>query len=127
MAGAPFAETRHRTAPALAFWVSAVVSCVAGISTARAHPATGIVVDSKGHVTYVDFVASRIYRTDDDGKPQVIARGDPEATFTHPHHLVLDSAGNVYTASDHGGSVWRIDPKGALSAVHRPSTEACRS
>lgn len=96
----------------------------AGGPRAAAHPGCGIVVDSAGRVYFIDFTGDRILRADENGRITTFADGRSGVRFSVPHHLKIDGAGNIYTASDRGGVVVRFDPRGAATQIY-PPTEWC--
>lgn len=94
------------------------------IPRADAHPASGIVVDAAGRVYFVDFTGDRILRADENGRITTFADGRTGARFSVPHHLKIDGAGNIHTASDRGGVVVRFDPHGVATQIY-PPTDWC--
>ena len=99
-----------------------------GAAVTSAHPGTGIVVDKQGNVFFVDGVRNRILKVDREGKLSVLAAapkdapwvGDP-AHLQNPHRLSIDAKGNLYTASDAGGKVWKIAPDGQMTQIYPPT------
>jgi sugar lactone lactonase YvrE len=90
----------------------AVAYVRAAATAAQAHPGSGIVVGRDGRVFFVLFGPNRIMVREPDGRVRVFAEDD---RWLRLHHLVLDSAGNLYTTSDHDGRVWRIAPDGRVT------------
>jgi sugar lactone lactonase YvrE len=84
----------------------------------RAHPASGIVVDRKGNVFFCDFTRNRILKVAPDGTVRVHVEDKDGRELSVPHHLTIDGQGNLYTASDRGGRVWRIAANGKLTRIH---------
>ena len=97
--------------------------CVA--PSARAHPATGIVVDRSGNVYFSDL--ETIWKFSREGKLSVFREGQ---RGRHVHELSIDSDDNVYGAdvsynpSTRGWitSVWKMGPAGKITYLQE-STE----
>ena len=87
---------------------------------AVAHPAPGIVVDSRENVYFVDFTRDRIMKIDPSGKVSVFADSTKDQLFSVPHHLSIDAAGDLVTASDRGGKIVRIAADGKMTLVYPP-------
>lgn len=85
-------------------------------SPARAHPGAGIIVSPSGVIYFVVFGRSTIMRIDPGGRAQVHV---DDERLGLPHHLALDSAGNLYTISDSDRVLWRVSPSGALTRVRQ--------
>ena len=78
---------------------------------AHAHPGSGFVVDRAGTVYFVVLGTNRIMRVTRDGASSVLV---DDERLRLPHHLVLDAAGALYSASDFDGTVWRVGSDGSL-------------
>jgi sugar lactone lactonase YvrE len=102
-------------------WLVASVLIAAAGAPAQAHPAPGIAVNGRGEVFFVDFRRNRIMKIGLDGKPSVFIDGSVGERFLVPHHLLIDRDGNLYTAGDRGGRVWRIAPDGAATQIYPPT------
>lgn len=81
---------------------------------AHAHPGAGIVVAPNGTIYFVVFGRSTIMRIDPGGVARVHAHDE---RLGLPHHLSLDSAGNLFTISDSDRVLWRITPAGEVRRV----------
>ena len=91
---------------------AAFVLCTLCGTPALAHPGSGIVVDRHGQVYFVVPGQSHIMKIDGEGRLTTFVSDD---RLRLPHHLVIDEEGNIYTASDDDGIVWRISPDGSMS------------
>jgi sugar lactone lactonase YvrE len=87
----------------------------------HAHPGSGIVVDAKGQVYFVDGLRNRIMKIDAAGKLSVLVSGTMAGKLSNPHHLTLDAEGRLYSVGDQDGVVWRIADDGATTRVYPPS------
>lgn len=94
-------------------WVTAVPRAIA-------HVGGGIVVDAQERIYFVDFTGDRILRCDAGGAITTFADGRTDPRFFVPHHLTIDREGNIFTASDRGGVVVRIDPAGRITQLQPP-------
>ena len=80
---------------------------------ADAHPATGIVVDSKGNVYFSDL--ETIWKVETTGKLTVFRSG---IKGRHVHELAIDGEDNIfgadisYESQKWVSSVWKITPNG---------------
>jgi sugar lactone lactonase YvrE len=92
-----------------------------------AHPATGIVVDSKGNVYFSDL--ETIWRVETSGKLTVFRSG---IRGRHVHELTVDSEDNIfgadlsYESQKWIGAVWKMTPKGVLTYLSPPTSDAPR-
>lgn len=77
---------------------------------AWAHVGTGIDVDARGRVYFVDPIRDRIWRVETDARLTLLA------TDKHTNFLVLDEDGNAYFGD---GVVWRVTPAGNLTEFLR--------
>ncbi len=85
------------------------IACIP--TPAHAHPGSGFVVDRAGTVYFVVLGTNRIMRVTRDGASSVLV---DDERLRLPHHLVLDAAGALYSASDFDGRVWRVGSDGSL-------------
>ena len=94
----------------------ALLLCV--VSTARAHPGIGIVMDSKGNVYYTDL--KQVWRIAPDGTRTVAVPN------VHTHELYLDARDNLYgehlwyegdATKKWGHRIWRLSPDGKLTDI----------
>jgi len=94
---------------------------------ARAHPASGIVVDSKGNIYFSDL--ETVWRVDTAGKLTPFREG---VRGRHVHELAIDDHDNVYGAdisyvSDKWvSSVWKMTVDGNLTYLLEPTGEPPR-
>lgn len=79
---------------------------------AAAHPGSGIVVGADGAIYVVVYGTNRIMRIAPDGRSSVLV---DDERLRLPHHLAMDAAGVLYSASDFDGKVWRVGADGALT------------
>lgn len=105
----PGGSLTHRIAFGL--FASAFVTIACLSRPAQAHPGSGFVVDRAGTVYFVVYGTSRIMRVTRDGTSSVLV---DDERLRLPHHLVLDAAGALYSASDFNGKVWRVGSDGSL-------------
>ncbi|MCZ6572773.1 MAG: hypothetical protein O7C98_06340, partial [Planctomycetota bacterium] len=87
-------------------------------ATAFTHPARGIVIDKKGRVCFLG-PAFRVCRIEPDAEPD----GKLTRTGTggvSPHHLAIDSAGNLYFEGWLPTQLSRLAPNGKLTAAYPP-------
>jgi sugar lactone lactonase YvrE len=84
------------------------------------HPGPGIAVNRKGQIFFVHPVRHRIMRVDTDVRVTVFAQGEDGQKLSVPHHLILDSQDNLYSAGDRDGMIWRIAPDGNTTRVYPP-------
>jgi hypothetical protein len=73
--------------------VGIVAGCLFSSSMARAHPATGIVVDRSGNVYFSDL--ETVWKLDPTGKKTVFRAG---VSGRHVHELSIDEEGNIFGA-----------------------------
>jgi sugar lactone lactonase YvrE len=90
-------------------------------SPAQAHPGPGIVVDAQDQVYFVDYTRDRLLQIDAAGKLWVFADGGKTDAFHVPHHLFIDTNGNLYTASDRQGKIVRVGPDGTTTQIYPPA------
>ena len=82
--------------------------------SAKAHPATGIVVDRNGNVYFSDL--ETIWKLDAKGRKTVFVAG---VSGRHVHELAIDQEGNIY-----GGDVsYNPSSKGWPSAIWKMTTD----
>ncbi len=94
--------------------------CAANATVAVAHPGPGLVVTSDGTIYFTFGPTHRLWKVDPDGQAEAIVTGALDEDFRVPHHLALDEKGQLYTASDAGGFVWRVAADGALTQIYPP-------
>ena len=87
-------------------------------AAALAHPARGIVIDKKGRVCFLG-PAFRVCRIEPDAEP------DGKLTRTRtggvsPHHLAIDSVGNLYFEGWLPTQLSRLAPSGELTRAYPP-------
>jgi hypothetical protein len=101
--------------------------CALMAGKAQAHPATGIVVDSKGQVYFSDLES--IWKLATDGKLSVFR---PGVSGRHVHELAIDEQDNIYGADISYVSekwvsdVWRMTPEGKLTFLLEPTNNPPR-
>jgi sugar lactone lactonase YvrE len=83
---------------------------------AFAHVGTGIAVDAKGQILFVDTTGNRLWKIGADGKLTLVT---PEI---HSNLLVLNQDGSMYVDNERHSLRWpagllRIDPAGRVTAV----------
>jgi sugar lactone lactonase YvrE len=111
---------KHRFAVIM---LAVVAGCFVS-STAKAHPATGIVVDRSGNVYFSDL--ETIWKIDAQGRKTVFRAG---VSGRHVHELSIDEAGNVYGADlsynpsrkSWPSSVWKMTPAGQFTYLLEPT------
>jgi sugar lactone lactonase YvrE len=91
---------------------------------AFAHVGTGIAVDARGQVFFVDTTGNRLWKISADGKLALVT---PEI---HSNLLVLNPDGSLYVDNERHSPRWpagllRIDPAGRVTAV-TDAAEAAR-
>jgi hypothetical protein len=91
---------------------------------ADAHPATGIVVDSKGNVYFSDL--ETIWKVETSGKLTVFRSG---SRGRHVHELAIDSEDNIfgadisYESEEWISAVWKMSPNGNLTYLMEPTAD----
>lgn len=91
-------------------------------ANARAHPASGIVVDAQGRIHFSDL--ETVWRLDAQGRLTVFR---PGVSGRHVHELTIDAEGNVYGADVSYESqkwisaVWRRTPEGRETYLVAPT------
>ncbi len=94
---------------------------------ARAHPASGIVVDSTGNVYFSDL--ETVWKVDASGQRTVLRPGE---RGRHVHELAIDKDDNIYGAdisyvSERWiSSVWKMTPKGDFAYLLEPTSDPPR-
>ena len=94
---------------------------------ARAHPASGIVVDSKGNVYFSDL--ETVWRVDTAGKLTPCREG---VRGRHVHELAIDDHDNVYGADisyvseKWVSSVWKMTLDGNFTYLLEPTSDSPR-
>ncbi|MFO0873803.1 MAG: hypothetical protein U0575_07500 [Phycisphaerales bacterium] len=96
----------------------AVSACTC--AAAHGHAGAGIVVDARGQVYFVHGVTSRIMRIDTDGHLSTFVQGTDGGKLSTPHHLVLDTKGNLWSAGDRDGHLWKIAPDATTTLAYPP-------
>lgn len=89
-----------------------------GPETAKAHPATGIVVDRSGNIYFSDL--ETIWKFSTDGKLTVFISG---LRGRHVHELAIDGEDNIYgadvsynpTTKGWPSNVWKMSPAGKIT------------
>jgi sugar lactone lactonase YvrE len=92
---------------------------------ASAHVGTGIAVDARGQIFFVDTTGNRLWKIGADGKLTLVT---PEI---HSNLLVLNPDGSLYVDNERHSPRWpagllRIDPAGRVTAV-TDAAEAARA
>jgi hypothetical protein len=94
---------------------------------ADAHPASGIVVDSKGNVYFSDL--ETVWKVDSSGKLTVFRSG---IRGRHVHELAIDSEDNIfgadisYLSQKWIAAVWKMTPNGDLTYLMKPTADPAR-
>jgi sugar lactone lactonase YvrE len=94
---------------------------------ARAHPASGIVVDSKGNVYFSDL--ETVWRVDSSGKLTVFR---DSVGGRHVHELAIDRDDNIYGADISYvsekwiSSIWKMTPSGDVTYLLEPTADPPR-
>lgn len=94
---------------------------------ASAHPASGIVVDSKGVIYFSDL--ETVWRVDTSGELAVFRPGE---RGRHVHELTIDKDDNIYgadisyVAEKWVSTVWRMTPHGHFSYLLQPTPDPPR-
>jgi hypothetical protein len=68
----------------------------------------------------VDGIRNRIVKVDSSGKVTTFVQGEEGGKLSVPHHLVLDKRGNLYSAGDRDGVVWKIEADGKTTQIYPP-------
>ena len=90
----------------------------------EAHPASGIVVDSKGNVCFSDL--ETVWKIDLAGKLAVFRAG---VRGRHVHELAIDNQDNIfgadisYESQKWISAVWKMTPNGLLSYLLEPTSD----
>ena len=92
--------------------------CLLVTATAKAHPATGIVVDRQGNVYFSDL--ETIWKLDSKGRKTVFLAG---VNGRHVHELAIDQEGNIYggdvsynpTSKGWPSTIWKMSPDGKVT------------
>ncbi len=108
----------------------AVVVILIFTPAARAHPASGIVVDRKGQIYFSDL--ETIWKLDTSRKLSVFR---PGVSGRHVHEITIDDQDNVYgedisyepATKKWISDVWKITPEGALTYIVAPTTDPPRA
>ena len=93
----------------------------------RAHPASGIVVDSKGTIYFSDL--ETVWKVDTSGQLSIFRAGE---RGRHVHELAIDKDDNIYGADISYVSekwistVWRMTSRGDLSYLLQPTSDPPR-
>jgi sugar lactone lactonase YvrE len=93
----------------------------------HAHPATGIVVDSKKNIYFSDL--ETVWRVDQSGQLTIFRPGDKGR---HVHELAIDKDDNIYGADisyvseKFISSVWKMTPNGDLTYLLEPMADLPR-
>lgn len=94
---------------------------------AHAHPATGIVVDSKKNIYFSDL--ETVWRIDPSGQLTEFRRGH---RGRHVHEIAIDKDDNIYGADvsyvseKFVSSVWKMTPNGNLTYLLDPTSDPPR-
>ena len=105
------------------------VVCLVGVllcasQETEAHPASGIVVDSKGNVYFSDL--ETVWKVDTSGK---LAAFRPGIRGRHVHELAIDDEDNIfgadisYESEKWISAVWKMTPKGDLTYLLKPTAD----
>lgn len=105
------------------------VVCLVGVllcasQETEAHPASGIVVDSKGNVYFSDL--ETVWKVDTSGK---LAAFRPGIRGRHVHELAIDDEDNIfgadisYESEKWISAVWKMTPKGDLTYLLKPTVD----
>jgi hypothetical protein len=117
----------HMKHSRLTVWLFSVGLVLLVCMQADAHPASGIVVDTKGNVYFSDL--ETIWKVDTSGKLTVFRSG---IRGRHVHELAIDNDDNIfgadisYESQTWVSSVWKMTPKGDLTYLLRPTTDSPR-
>ena len=90
----------------------------------EAHPASGIVVDSKGNVYFSDL--ETVWKVDTSGKLTVFRSG---VRGRHVHELAIDDQDNIfgadisYESEKWISAVWKMSPSGNLTYLMEPTSD----
>jgi DNA-binding beta-propeller fold protein YncE len=76
--------------------------------------ASGVAVDSKGHIWLFQRASPRLSEFDGHGK---FLRSLPDALFDHPHGLRIDRDDNLWTTDDGNHTVLKLSPTGKVLLV----------
>lgn len=113
----------------LLIFIGVAACCLSLPQTAKAHPATGIVVDRSGNVYFSDL--ETIWKFSHDGKLSVFLAGQHGH---HVHELSIDDEDNIYGAnvsynpSTDGWitNVWELRPDGKITYLLESTENAPR-
>jgi sugar lactone lactonase YvrE len=106
-----------------------VIVMFVAVERVQAHPASGIVVDRKGHVYFSDL--ETVWKIDTQGKLTVFRAG---VSGRHVHELAIDEQDNIYGADisyepstkKWPTDVWQMTPEGKLTYLLEPTTNPPR-
>ena len=107
--------------------ITVVVTMLVFAIVARAHPASGIVLDSKGNIYFSDL--ETVWRVDPSGKLTVFRDG---LGGRHVHELAIDRDDNIYGADisyvseKWVSSVWKMTLDGNLTYLLEPTSDPPR-
>jgi len=103
-------------------WIVLVVS-----QSVEAHPASGIVVDTRGNVYFSDLES--VWKVDTSGKLTVFR---PGIRGRHVHELAIDDENNIfgadisYESQKWVSAVWKMTPNGDLTYLLKPTADPPR-
>jgi sugar lactone lactonase YvrE len=113
------------------FLATLMVICLCALTAdkAEAHPASGIVVDTKGQVYFSDL--ETVWKIDRQGKLSVFRAG---VRGRHVHELTIDQQDNIYGADISYESatqkwisdVWKMTPEGTFTYLLAPTADPPR-
>lgn len=95
--------------------------------TARAHPASGIVLDRVGNIYFSDL--ETVWKIEPNGKLSVFR---PGVSGRHVHELAIDADDNIYGADlsyesqKYISDVWKMTPAGAFQYLLEPTDKPPR-
>ena len=85
-----------------------------GAAPLNAGEASGVAVNSEGHIFLFQRVAPMLAEYDQSGR---FLRSMGEGLFTHPHGLRIDRDDNVWTTDDDNHLVLKLSPEGRVLLV----------
>jgi streptogramin lyase len=98
--------------------LSSALALFISLSSAEAHPGSGIAVDAQGRV-FVTMGAA-IVMLDVDGKARTIVSDPKDEKFFQLHQIRHAPDGGLLTASDKGNAIWHFTAEGKLTRFYPP-------
>lgn len=111
-AQAPLSDARFQPVPELGYRVDPAF--FGDTKFLHAGEASGVAVNSKGHILLFQRVEPMLAEYDAHGR---FLRSLGEGLFTHPHGLRVDRDDNIWTTDDENHTVLKLSPEGRVLLV----------